>query len=311
MRLKIAIATSLLLTACTPYSPHSDKMQRSSMKYQSAAMYAQGCGTTRVVMANVACSAPNRVGMPQMVGAGGMPYGAAGPYMTPGELAAMNRDISREYPHDMHATLDHNIARNGLYGASGMRPSYMGRKVPYKYGSLGAVAYDVGNDFGGLQTRLGYQTSGILGAEVEGSLGFVNNKRLRRTLAQDGNIDYGVKSSLGAFAVGRVEFSRKTDLLARVGYHTSNLKVGSYAAQPDDNAAPCDPSAGPCPVLPIITQDFFDPIETSSRSQGGIAFGAGVESKINPTDILRADITAYDMGTAYHTALSLGYLRRF
>ncbi|MGB0908090.1 MAG: hypothetical protein ACPGVT_11400, partial [Maricaulaceae bacterium] len=116
----------------------------------------------------------------------------------------------------------HNVAMAHHMGRAGLRNSYMARKMPYTYGDIGVVNNDFGKKLGGVQARLGYQTAGVLGAEIEGSLGVVNKKNIDLTTLDVGESKLtNVKSSVAGFAVARFDAAPGVKLIARAGMHSS------------------------------------------------------------------------------------------
>ncbi|GHB04450.1 hypothetical protein GCM10009069_28810 [Algimonas arctica] len=158
------------------------------------------------------------------------------------------------------------------------------------YGTLGAVWYDVGRPYAGLQGRLGYQATPILGAEIEGSIGVINevspfNQDVGGGVILSGEFKDGVDYSAAAFATARLPLSRNISTHARVGYHTTRT---------------------------FADVDFdSNPDQQTTTTLDGIAYGAGIQMDITPVDAIRADFTRYDSDTADNDSVSLAYLRRF
>lgn len=146
---------------------------------------------------------------------------------------------------------------------------------------MGATVYDVDSDLFGVLGRIGYQSKSIWGAEVEGTLGLSsdtsNTATLRRSLT--------VKNSIAGFGVARVPVSRKFNVLARAGYHSTELRVKA-----NDTAGNS------------IRNTF---------STDGLAYGVGAEYAVSPRTSFRADFTAYDYDGPDADAFSLTVARKF
>lgn len=150
----------------------------------------------------------------------------------------------------------------------------------YKYGNLGVVNYDEGSDAYGLQARLGYQSSGILGAEIEGSLGVSDNEETVGATTVETGIDY----SVGAFARARLPIGKHFSLHARGGYHLSGFSSEVETAG--------------------VTTNF-------SSDEDGFAYGAGAEYAFSPRSAVRLDYTVYETDLGDLDAISLGYSHKF
>ncbi|RKQ72111.1 outer membrane protein with beta-barrel domain [Litorimonas taeanensis] len=182
----------------------------------------------------------------------------------------------------------HQTQPNQYYYNDGFRGMHKAKRSAYKYGDLGVIAYDVNDGGFGLVGRAGYQSSGLLGAEVEGTLAFKDQDFTQGTSEVSGGPDY----SLGAFAVARLPITPKISAHARGGYHFTNIdsvaQVGAAAA--------------------TLDSDTVD----------GFAYGGGAEYALNERDSLRLDYTRYEYdevinGITYDGAdsLALAYNRRF
>ena len=170
---------------------------------------------------------------------------------------------------------------NGHQSGPQLRGAYgAGPKRGYKYGNLGAVAYDIGSDIFGLQGRLGYQSARYLGAEVEGSIGLVSEKDTVGALELKAGVDY----SVGAFVRGVVPLGERINVFARGGYHATKID-GSL-------------SDGTTSILGSDTVD-------------GFAYGGGAEYALSRRDSLRLDYTRYDVGPGETESVSLAYARKF
>ena len=176
----------------------------------------------------------------------------------------------------------------GHYTHHGLRKAPVAHR-PYSYGSVGAVMYDIEDDAFGIQGRFGHQFHPIFGAEVEGSLGviddnvnvnFVDPNDATNTLT--GEADAGVDYSLGAFATARFPLSHKVKAFGRAGYHITETKTVF-----EDGAIKL--------AISEETDDF--------------AYGGGLEFMTSPRDAIRVDYTRYE--EADLDAVSVSYLRRF
>ena len=181
--------------------------------------------------------------------------------------------------HAAHAS--HQGQYGGYQAAPQLRGAYgASSRQAYKYGNLGAVAYDIGSDIFGLQGRLGYQSARFLGAEVEGSIGLVSEKDTVGALELEAGVDY----SVGAFVRGVVPLGERINVFARGGYHATKID-GSLS---DGTTS-------------ISGSDTVD----------GFAYGAGAEYALNRRDSLRLDYTRYDVGPGETESVSFAYARKF
>ncbi len=163
-----------------------------------------------------------------------------------------------------------------------LRGAHKSGNQPYYYGNLGVVSYDTDSDLLGLQSRVGYQSNNIWGAEVEGSIGLdddtVNDLVNLETSTVD--VDY----SVGAFALARLPLGERFSVHARGGYHATKISTDV-----DDGT--------------IITE--------FSNEFDGFAYGAGAEFNVTPKDALRLDYTRYEGEGSDLDSISLGYARKF
>lgn len=166
----------------------------------------------------------------------------------------------------------------------------MNPRESYFYGEVGAVNYDIGKSSAGLQSRLGYQSKHIVGAEIESSFGVLNRKHQASTGGGATIQDLGVESSMAGFAVARMAVNPTFSALARIGYHSTKEKIYT---------------PGFCGIT-SCTVGFED-----TRKSDGLAIGAGVEGEFSPNNVVRMDVTGYDLSGGYNTAVSLGYQRKF
>jgi len=139
----------------------------------------------------------------------------------------------------------------------------------YAYGTLGGVNYDLGEDIYGIQGRLGYQFNRFLGAEVEGSIGVVDDTDLL-TVAGGATFDQEVEidTSIAGFGVIRYPLFGRLSGLSRVGYHSTDVGIELTDA------------AG------VETETDFN--------TDGFAYGTGLEYAFDPKTSVRVDYTIYD-----------------
>lgn len=312
-KLLLSLCAAALMTACTPYRPEVGMGMSGGYSGVSAGLSSpigyRGSAPYGAAQMNP-YSGPMNAGYmsgssPQ---ANHMQGGQMHAAMTHDALYEMNKKAVMHPEPNLQAIHQYNMARDHYAANPGLRSSYMKSQKGYAYGSLGGVVYDIGSGRSGLQGRIGYQTSKFYGGEIEGSWALGQDDE---TLTEDinGTIerDLGLKNSVAAFAVGRTEYTDKIDLLARVGYHSTQTRVGTYTGV----AAPiCVPTVTvPCP--PIAAPTPTEPTNVDSRSQTGIAYGIGLEAQINRNGVIRGDLTAYGMENGTNKAFSLAYVRRF
>jgi len=142
------------------------------------------------------------------------------------------------------------------------------------YVSIGGVAYDVGDSLYGIQGRAGYNFNQNFGVEAEASIGLIDQNVLDVSAgAVSVSEDIGVNSSFGAFAVARVPVSKSFSLLARGGYHVTNLGVSGELIENG-----------------IVTDSFSE-----NFKYDGVAYGVGMELATGPRNALRLDYTRYQL----------------
>ena len=160
------------------------------------------------------------------------------------------------------------------------------RNPGYIYGTLGGVLHDTTVDSLGVEGRLGYHTGGIIGAEVEGSYGLVDDKDIITTGATPVLLDHGFDYNAAAFAVARLPVSNRLSVHARGGYDFRKFDVTSI----DNTGA-----------------------ETSGDIDvDGFAYGVGAEYALGYKNGLRVDYTRYendDINTS--DSISASYYVRF
>lgn len=169
----------------------------------------------------------------------------------------------------------------GSYDAYDEGYSYHLAPAGYAYGTLGAVMYDFKDEKFGVQGRLGYQFNSFLGAELEGSVGVVDETE---DLGGGDTLKTGIDYSAGAFGTIRAPLSDRLSAVGRLGYHktwlSSETTVGGITTEADSE-------------------------------EDGLAYGAGAEFSLSPSSAIRADYTAYEVPNGTLDSVSLAYLRRF
>jgi len=262
MRSILFLSSTLVLSACSMTG--EQEFYDSPPSYQQSGSYNYGCGS-----GNCAPGQSYSVARSQSAGHYGQPYGAS--HHGPQQPSA----------HAYGSQVQHHTAR------SGHPPQLRGMHNPharqgYKYGTLGAVAYDTDTDLYGIQGRLGYQSASYFGAEVEGSIGLTNESETVGAVTTDLDVDYQV----GAFAVARAPIGNRFSVFSRLGYAATK-----FSAELDDG------------VTVIEDSDTFD----------GLAYGLGAEYAFDPRNSIRVDYTRYDLdGLDGETdAIALAFARKF
>lgn len=96
----------------------------------------------------------------------------------------------------------------------------------YTYGSIGANIYDVDAEEAiGIQGRLGYQFSPLLGVEAEGSYGITDDGT--------GVNEFDPEYQIAGFGVAKLPLSGPLSVHARGGYHNTEAEVGGVGAEDD------------------------------------------------------------------------------
>lgn len=141
--------------------------------------------------------------------------------------------------------------------------------------------YDFDDEVFGLQGRLGYEFTPSFGAELEGSIGLIDETEdLGGGDERVTSVDYQV-AALGTF---RAPISNRLNAVARLGYHTTRL----------------------------VDETTIGAVTTETETdEDGLAYGIGAEFALSPVSALRADYTAYEVDSGTLDSLSLSYLRRF
>ncbi len=154
------------------------------------------------------------------------------------------------------------------------------------YGTLGGVIQNRELDVFGIEGRIGYDTGNVFGAELEGSLGVVNdNQTVQNPLIGDVEIDTGNTYNVAAFAMARIPVSKKLSMHGRVGYDFRRLTVDGKALD----------------GTTVSQSGNFD----------GPAYGAGVEYALSPRSGLRFDLTRYSNDIGGNNSISGSFTRKF
>ena len=176
--------------------------------------------------------------------------------------------------------------------AYGPPPQLRGLSNPYsvrgyKYGNLGVILYDHDSENFGIQGRVGYQSAGIFGAELEGSIslgsetdeisaddlaavaGFTNPIDPTNPTAtpSPGTLTTEFTNSIAAFGVARLPISYNFSIHSRAGLHSTR-----FEAELNDG-------------VNVLRQN-----ETSVD----IAYGLGMSYAFTPKNDIRLDYTVYE-----------------
>lgn len=176
--------------------------------------------------------------------------------------------------------------------AYGPPPQLRGLSNPYsargyKYGNLGVILYDHDSENFGIQGRVGYQSAGIFGAELEGSIslgsetdeisaddlaavaGFTNSIDPTNPTAtpSPGTLTTEFTNSIAAFGVARLPISDNFSIHSRAGLHSTR-----FEAELNDG-------------VNVLRQN-----ETSVD----IAYGLGMSYAFTPKNDIRLDYTVYE-----------------
>ena len=165
-------------------------------------------------------------------------------------------------------------------------PAAQRRNPGYLYGTLGGVLHDTKVDSLGLEGRLGYHTGRFIGAEVEGSVGLLNDNDIITTAASPVFLNRGYDYNAAAFAIARLPVSKRLSVHARGGYDFRSVDLEAI-----DGAG-------------VVTN--------ADANLDGFAYGLGAEYALAPNNGLRLDYTRYendDINTA--DSISASYFVRF
>jgi len=98
------------------------------------------------------------------------------------------------------------------------------------YGTLGGVLYDDDSEIFGIEGRLGYDSGYIFGAEIEGSIGVIDeNNVVNEPLIGDVDLNIEANYNIAAFAVARLPISSALSVHGRAGYDFRQLHVDGTA----------------------------------------------------------------------------------
>lgn len=160
------------------------------------------------------------------------------------------------------------------------------QKSGHFYGTLGAVIQNKELDVFGIEGRIGYNSGQIVGAELEGSIGVVDdNQTVDNPLIGDVEINTGYNYNVAAFALARLPVSEKFSVHARMGYDFRRLNVDGKA---------------------------LDGTEVSQSAKfNGVAYGTGVEYALSPRSGLRFDVTRYRNNSGRNNSISASFTRKF
>jgi hypothetical protein len=149
------------------------------------------------------------------------------------------------------------------------------------YGTLGYAQTDNYAQTGAVQGRLGYRMGSYFGAE--GELGWGVKSDQIATGVAGVTATAKQRGEAAAYGVGFLPISPKLDLLARVGYGTTNYRV----------------SAGG---------------RSANGSNGSWNYGVGAQYSLDGVNGVRADYTRKDFtgsGSGHGDVWSLAYVRKF
>lgn len=162
------------------------------------------------------------------------------------------------------------------------------------YGALGyADAHSNSSDLGVIQGRLGYRIIPYAGVEGEAAFGVKKDDTDVSTALGDINGRAELKHEFAAYGVGFLPISPNADLLARVGYGTSKVKV-SVPAQTVGGVA--------------------IPATSASDDQNSWNFGVGGQYHFDGKNGVRVDYTRQEFtkdSYGHADVYSIAYTRRF
>lgn len=154
------------------------------------------------------------------------------------------------------------------------------------YGTWGGVLYNKDIDVFGIEGRIGYDSGRILGGEIEGSIGVLDEKKtIDNPLIGNVELNTGFNYNVAAFALARLPVSQRLSVHGRTGYDFRRLTVDGTA------------------------QDGT--FVSESRKFDGLAYGAGVEYALSPRSGLRFDLTRYDNDIGGINSVSASFSRKF
>jgi hypothetical protein len=161
-----------------------------------------------------------------------------------------------------------------LAQAQSAAPSNVGAYVNLN----GAIGSYGSADIGAIQGRLGYRFMPYIGVEGELAAGVKSDTDTIAGL----RVKQKLEHEAAAYAVGFLPVSPNTDILARIGYGTTKLKVKSNGVSASDSA-------------------------------DSVNYGVGAQHHFDGLNGIRADYTYQDFthGQGHADVFSLGYVRRF
>lgn len=130
-------------------------------------------------------------------------------------------------------------------------------------------------DLGGVTLRGGLQFNDYLGAEVEGTIGIIDDEQT--ILGED--VDVELNHAIGAFATAGLPINERGRLFARVGYVNLDIEASAAGAS--------------------VSEDDSD-----------FAYGIGGEFLLDGRNGVRLGYTAYDFDETIDT-FEIAYVRRF
>jgi opacity protein-like surface antigen len=162
------------------------------------------------------------------------------------------------------------------------------------YGTLGyADAHSNSSDLGVIQGRLGYRVMPYAGVEGEAAFGVKKDDVDVSTALGDINGRAELKHEFAAYGVGFLPVSPNADLLARVGYGTSRVKVSAPAQTVGGVALPA---------------------ASASDNQDSWNFGVGGQYHFDGKNGVRLDYTRQEFtkdSYGHADVYSVAYTRRF
>jgi len=170
----------------------------------------------------------------------------------------------------------------------GAAPHLRGLRGPMRgnfYGTLGGVMYDTDLDSFGLEGRVGYDSGRIFGAEIEGSIGLLDEKETIEALGSTIDLKTGIDYNIAAFGLARLPVTPRLSLHARGGYDFRSLT--SFGQDDLGNSAEVE------------------------LDLDGFAYGIGGEYGLSPRSALRVDLTRYDNEFGATESVSASYVRKF
>ena len=194
----------------------------------------------------------------------------------------------------MHGSPSYDNIGNAWFGPKSQYgypnpPQLRGMQHPKSgsfYGTLGGVLYDDDSEIFGIEGRLGYDSGYIFGAEIEGSIGVIDeNNVVNEPLIGDVDLNIEANYNIAAFAVARLPISSALSVHGRAGYDFRQLHVDGTA---EDGTS-----------------------EIVSGDLNGFALGAGAEYSLSQRSGLRFDVTRYHNTVGSIESISASFTRKF